>query len=474
MRVAAAALAVGIVGVALAVGTAGTASAATANNLAGLAGDNLGKKYCSTNSKGGVGFETSCQGEFWCSDFVKWVWAESGIDSTGLDAWAGHFGRYGAVQSTPHVGDAVLFNYDSSKSYADHVALVTAVYPDGNIDAISGDVGGQTGGSDPLFWSTAFVRRDHFSGAIGYSSFWSMSVSAYDKEAHDAQLLVSALQSVSPYAGWAHSVAVAGGQVYHTIRYPNGTWSGWQPLDNAGLPAPGTATSVTAAADGAGNLQVAAVIDSTIYHRIRYSSGAWSNWASLGAGTQVSASVDRNANVLHMAAVINGTIYHRIRWTDGTWSNWGSLGAGTQVSVSVDQAHNVLQMTGIINGNLYHQIRNSDGSWTGFSPIDTGGTTTAATAAADANGNLQVAEVNNGSVYHRIRYANGTWTSWASLGTGATSIAAAVDNTHNNLQIENTTNGTVYHEIRNPDGTWTGWFPNTPNNNTTTTAISIV
>src|SRR5207248_2898845 len=263
-----------------------------------------------------------------------------------------------------------------SKSYADHVALVTAVYPDGNIDAISGDVGGQTGGSDPLFWSTAFVRRDHFSGAIGYSSFWSMSVSGY--------VSPRGLQSVSPYAGWAHSVAVAGGQVYHTIRYPNGTWSGWQPLDNAGLPAPGTATSVTAAADGAGNLQVAAVIDSTIYHRIRYSSGAWSNWASLGAGTQVSASVDRNANVLHMAAVINGTIYHRIRCTDGTWSNW------------------------------------------------------------------------------------------ASLGTGATSIAAAVDNTHNNLQIENTTNGTVYHEIRNPDGTWTGWFPNTPNNNTTTTAISIV
>jgi len=140
---------------------------AYASTIVSLAKDNLGKHACSTNSLGGTGFETSCTGnggypELWCADFVKWVWANSGVDTAGLTAAAGSFGLYGQQKgtwsNTPAVGDAVVFNYNSN-GYADHVALVTQVNADGTIDSIGGDENGQLGNwaaTSHVQWDTGY------------------------------------------------------------------------------------------------------------------------------------------------------------------------------------------------------------------------------------------------------------------------------------------------------------------------------
>jgi hypothetical protein len=132
--------------------------------IASIASANIGLGACSTNSAGGMAFETSCVGnggepEYWCADFAQWVWQEAGADTTGLDAAAGSFYVYGqnngTLHTTPRLGDAVVFNY-SGGGYADHVALVVEVNSDGSIETVSGDWNG-TGSTEAAFSSTSSV-----------------------------------------------------------------------------------------------------------------------------------------------------------------------------------------------------------------------------------------------------------------------------------------------------------------------------
>ena len=144
-------------------------SRVTTGDLASLAlanvADGSGKgTACGQNSLGGGGYETSCHGnsgqpEYWCADFVKWVWADSGIDVSGLTAAAGSFYVYGqnhgTLSNTPAVGDAVVFDSNGG-GYANHVAIVTRVNGDGTIETVSGDWDGQSG-SEAYFSSTSRV-----------------------------------------------------------------------------------------------------------------------------------------------------------------------------------------------------------------------------------------------------------------------------------------------------------------------------
>ncbi|HEX4255472.1 MAG TPA: CHAP domain-containing protein [Streptosporangiaceae bacterium] len=134
------------------------AAATTAERIVSIAEANVGKGPCSTNSAGGKGFYSSSNGaggqpEAWCADFVKWVWAQAGMDVEWLTPAAGSFGEYGPVVATPQVGDAALYNYDGV-GYADHVTLVVAVNANGTYLRIGGDEGNHHS------FSTTTVDRD--------------------------------------------------------------------------------------------------------------------------------------------------------------------------------------------------------------------------------------------------------------------------------------------------------------------------
>ncbi|MFB7122094.1 FG-GAP-like repeat-containing protein [Kitasatospora sp. NPDC056273] len=115
------------------------AVAGVGSNIVGTAEANLGHGACDTNSAGGSGYYTSC-GENWCADFARWVWAQNGVNVSGLTSGAGSFGQYGSgLHSTPRVGDAAVFNYSSG--YAEHVSLVVSVNSDGSVGTIGGNQG---------------------------------------------------------------------------------------------------------------------------------------------------------------------------------------------------------------------------------------------------------------------------------------------------------------------------------------------
>ena len=144
-----------------------------------IALDNLGNTACGANSLGGYGFGSSCTGnggqpEYWCSDFVTWVWDAAGANVDGLTPAAGSFYCYGenhgTLSDTPHVGDAVVYNYQGN-CWADHVAIVTEVKGNGDIVTVSGDWNGKSG-SQAYFASTASVilNAPAYPGEVGSDS----------------------------------------------------------------------------------------------------------------------------------------------------------------------------------------------------------------------------------------------------------------------------------------------------------------
>jgi MYXO-CTERM domain-containing protein len=159
------------------------------SSIVSLALANVGGSACGTNSLGGHNFESSCTGnggqpEYWCADFAQWVWANSGVDTTGLNAAAGSFYCYGqnngTLSNTPQPGDAVVFDY-AGNCVADHVAIVTAVNADGTIESASGDWNGQSG-TEAQFSSTSSVvlNSPAYPGAVGGSpSVIGMTISGY-------------------------------------------------------------------------------------------------------------------------------------------------------------------------------------------------------------------------------------------------------------------------------------------------------
>jgi hypothetical protein len=142
-------------------------------NIASLAAHNLGKGDCSTNSLGGVGFETSCTNhEYWCADFMKWLWQHNGINVSYLTAAAQSFYTYGnsshfdTFTKTPAVGDAAVFsNVKGNPSYIHHVAVVYNV-SGASVHLISGDWGG-TGSGSTFANSSHVVDNGWISSAAG-------------------------------------------------------------------------------------------------------------------------------------------------------------------------------------------------------------------------------------------------------------------------------------------------------------------
>lgn len=156
----------------------GPADAAGSPAIATLAAANVGKSVgtCAVaptrNSLGGEAFEHSCKGwagvpEYWCADFVIWVWRHSGYDVGGLDAGAISFRRYGvshrSTRDAPRPGDAIVFNKTMSTTSAAHVAVVLAVNADGSVVLANGDWAGNKG-TEVRFATTSSVVRTTIRG----------------------------------------------------------------------------------------------------------------------------------------------------------------------------------------------------------------------------------------------------------------------------------------------------------------------
>ncbi|GHB43165.1 hypothetical protein GCM10010347_10440 [Streptomyces cirratus] len=137
-----------------AVGAAPASASTLTDGISATARAENGNGACAHGGYvGGPNQSSSCYGgtttaHAWCADFAGWVWARNGVTGLStLDDRAASFmdygKKYGTISNTPHVGDAVVYNYNGS-DYADHVALVTAV-SGGTVTITGGNQGARPG-----------------------------------------------------------------------------------------------------------------------------------------------------------------------------------------------------------------------------------------------------------------------------------------------------------------------------------------
>lgn len=463
--------AAGLSGVALLGFGVTPASAATGADIVNIANANLGKGYCSTNSAGGKGFNNSCTanngtGELWCGDFVSWVWQQAGVpvpatNPAYVPSWI-NTSAYHPLSSgyVPQPGDAVVFGNDKYPTQGSHISIATD-YSNGLLSDIGGDEGG---GGNP-WWSTSTVKVDEGSG-----SAWNPHNKLFAGTG-DEMWVLGYVSSGASALNLSSQVTAIGkdGLLYHEVRDANGTLSGFQPVGGYQGATRFAARSVAVAGMPGGSAQLVAVgNDGNAYHNIRYANGTWQGWGPLNfAASQVAiaAMPDRSAQVLAMAP--DGTLYHNIRFTpSGSWQGFRALlgyaGGSTfqaRAAAITGLPDGSAQLVAVgFDGNAYHNIRHANGTWQGWSPLGVAASSVAA-AGMPTGGSAQFVIVGSGgTVFHNIRKADGTWQGWRSLGFTATRVAIAAIGDGSAQVLAEAPDGTVYHNIRySPSGAWQGF-----------------
>ncbi|MFJ9609181.1 hypothetical protein ACIRS1_22860 [Kitasatospora sp. NPDC101176] len=269
--------------------------------------------------------------------------------------------------------------------------------------------------------------------------------------------------------GWGAQVVVnGGGNVFHSTRSSNGSWTGFGNVESAA----GDIGAVQSIADAGinGDTHVLAVGgDGNIYHTIRHSGGSWDRFSDIGPQTNQLGSVTKVSAVsiggdLHVLAVANGRLFHTARLANGTWMHFGDItpAGGPVTSASAASVNGVLQVVAVSDGTVLHTVRAVDGNWSGWgNAYDAAGNIGPAqdVAVAGTGADAQIVVVtNDGRQFHGVRYGNGSWQQFAELApvigsfTANRVSAANVDGEFQAVFITN--DDRIMHTIRDGAGSW--------------------
>ena len=272
----------------------------------------------------------------------------------------------------------------------------------------------------------------------------------------------------------------ANGHLWHTIRQPDGSWAAADDVNRL-ITVPGPVTAVAAASSAAGQAQFAfATADGRLWHTIRQPDGTWSgshdvkdHFGDPGVVIAVAA-VSLAPNVAEFVfATADGGLWHSVRRPDGTWMGLGDLkaqfgdpGAVVAVATASTVAGEVQFVLATADGSLWHGIRRADGTWTGLADVkgqigDPGVVVAVAAAGAAPQLAQFLFATADGALWHTTRQPDGTWTRMLDVkaqtgNTGSVvAVAAAATGPDYTQFVFATSGGGLWHTIRQPGGTWT-------------------
>ncbi|GHI90279.1 M23 family metallopeptidase [Streptomyces xanthophaeus] len=189
--------------------------------------------------------------------------------------------------------------------------------------------------------------------------------------------------------GDLYVAVVADGVVHYTIRYPDGNW---KPFVSLGTPGGTPATKVTVARTGT-DVQFVALAGGNLQHTLRKADGSFSAWgdASVEAGLsgiEDVAVAGTGADLQLVATAAGGTKqYHGIRFGTGHWQSFRDLSSvvsgATVTDVAAAAVDGELQV-GLVttDGRVLHTIRHAGASWDAAAAINLNGVTGARTGIA--------------------------------------------------------------------------------------------
>ncbi|MFE2474974.1 hypothetical protein [Streptomyces sp. NPDC059389] len=123
------------------------------------------------------------------------------------------------------------------------------------------------------------------------------------------------------------------GAMYHCVRGRGGTWTPWRRLagHDGATTFSGPALAITGMPDGSS--QVLAIgIDGIVYHRLRRPDGSWTGFRpprgvstpTTGASAiGIAGTPDGSAQVV--AVGLDGRVWHNVRLPDGSWTPFGQV-----------------------------------------------------------------------------------------------------------------------------------------------------
>jgi dipeptidyl aminopeptidase/acylaminoacyl peptidase len=185
--------------------------------------------------------------------------------------------------------------------------------------------------------------------------------------------------------GSAQVIAVGADDLaYHTMRYANGTWSGFLPLSGwsgathfAARDLDIAIVNSSPATPGQAHVVANGLLDGDVYHRVRLDNGGWTPWGPISSPTaqtnQVAIAFDASANAYVLTTSPTQGVMRRVRYPAGNWSGWVNMPANgsnplKDVSVTLDSALAVAWVSYIgVDGGVWTQkIDNPlvDASWT--------------------------------------------------------------------------------------------------------------
>ncbi|MFJ4188171.1 CHAP domain-containing protein [Kitasatospora sp. NPDC089509] len=438
-RTVSAALAVAALTSTVLLGATGTASASVGSTIIGIAAANLGNSGSGQNSAGGYGYYNSAS-ESWCADFAKWVWAQDGVNVNGLTSGAASFAQYnGGLTGTPHVGDAVVFNYNGS-DWAEHVALVASINSDGTIGTIGGNQSGHV--TRGLITASGYYNNQRVSGYV--SPIGGRDNTPAPKNTVHLEIIGS------------------DGAMYNNDgNYTTGSWSSWAKMDSSNL------KSLASVAIGNTSHVFAVAADGRVYTRdANYSAGTWTAWSEVpgGAGGAKAVTASATGNTVHLEIIgSDGAMYNNDgNYSAGSWSTWTKMDNSNLKSVSAVGIGNVNHVFAVAaDGRVYTRDADySAGTWTAWSEVP-GGAGGAKAVTANATGNTVHLEIigSDGAMYNNDgNYSNGSWTAWTKMDSAnLTSITSASTGTTSHY-FAVAADGHVY--TRDADyyaGTWSNW-----------------
>ncbi|MFJ1754748.1 CHAP domain-containing protein [Kitasatospora sp. NPDC088134] len=426
------------------------ASASVGTTVIGIAAANLGNTGSGQNSAGGYGYYNSAN-ENWCADFAKWVWAQDGVDVSGLDARAASFAEYrGGLSSTPHVGDAVVFEYNGA-GWAQHVALVASVNSDGTIGTIGGNQSGVV--------SRGVISASGYYGSQHVSGYASPKGGRDDTPPSGSVVQAGQVTSVMVNGvGHVFQVTSSGGIRINDGHYPSSGWTGWQSLDGSQV------SSLASAAEGSRVHLFAVMQDGTLREAIGdYSTGTWGGWHVVEGSQVASLEAVTVAGRIRLYAVLQNGAPRSADLdpaTDTFSTGWYDLTGGNVKQLAAAAVGSTVRLFAVTNDGLLHENDGNyaAGGWSGWSNVDGSNVKTLAAAVTGSTVHLY-AGTNDGLFHTADGSAPGSWGGWSTqAGSLIDQLDALADGSTVHLYAH-TTDGLTHSEDANyTNSTWAGWY----------------
>jgi hypothetical protein len=389
--------------------------------------------YCGTDSRFGI----RDKGEFWCADFTKFVWAESGVtaDLSVLNGGASSFVLWGYDQGetisfggTPQPGDAVVFFPASTKVGALRTSSPKD-YPAAFHVAI--DVG--SSGGEPVF----------VDGDFGSSTNYSVQENDVSQDGTLSQ--------------WANGEGWQGGPIQWVVISPQlavKTASGpavYDPIADGSLDLFGVGDNSTTGAN-------------QLFEKSWISGSGWSAWDSVGTLTSIegtpSAVYDPLTGNLEVYVDNNGALWQD-SWTGSNWAGWYDLkGAITGSPDAIyDPATGNMEVyaTGA-DGPVYQIVWNGSG-WSAWNSLPISITGSPSAISNPLNGQIEVYGDASGELAAAWwQPSAGKWGSKTFTSSITGSPSAAYDPVTGNLEVYATgPQGGLWQITWNPGSGWSAW-----------------